>query len=245
MRKLVLLMIGACLTLGSGAARADDAAPQLPRAEIEQIVKDYLMREPEVVYQALQELQNKQEQAATEQRRSAIAQHADDLFHHSGDPVAGNADGDVTLVEFFDFRCGYCRGMANDLWSMIGQDKSLRVVFKDIPILGPDSKIAAQAALAAQKQGKYLEMHKELMQASDFSPKSIRAMAERHGLDAARLEKDMASPDIAKALEQNLVLASALGVNGTPSFVVGDTLVPGAVPIDTLADLIGKERAVR
>ncbi|WP_165769516.1 DsbA family protein [Arboricoccus pini] len=244
MRKIYLLLFFALVSLTTtSAGHADEALPaSLSREQVEQIVKDYLMREPEVIYQALAELQKKHEQAATDQRQQAIGQYRDAIFAQPTDPVAGNANGDVTLVEFFDFRCGYCRGMADDLWKMMDKDKSLRVVFKDIPILGPDSKVAAQAALAAQKQGKYLEMHKDLMVATDFSKTSLHAMAKKHGLDLARFDSDMAGPDVAELIDQNLQLASALGINGTPSFIVGDTLVPGAVPIASLEELVTKQR---
>src|SRR5215207_1497859 len=130
-------------------ARADDAG--LPKAEVEKIVREYLLREPEIIYQAIQELQKRQQAAEATRQQEMIVAHADDIFRHADDPIAGNAKGDVTVVEFFDYHCGYCRSMVGDLRDLVTGDQQIRFVFKELPVLGPDSVTAAKAALAASK----------------------------------------------------------------------------------------------
>jgi protein-disulfide isomerase len=226
--------------IASGAARSQ---PALTEPDVQRIVRDYLLKNPEVIYDALQELQRRREAEEAERQQAAIAEHRNAIFADAGDPVGGNPKGNVTLVEFFDYRCGYCRSMAAGLRSLMAQDPQLRFVFKELPILSPESTMAARAALAAEKQGKYAAMHFALMQAKDLSREGILALAREQGLDPERLAKDMEAADITARLEENMRLAQALGVNGTPAFVLGDQLIPGAAEISQLAQLIGQQRA--
>jgi protein-disulfide isomerase len=237
-------MCGLLLGIVAGPAAAEDArgAPDLPVERIEEIVRDYLLREPEVIYEALQELQRRQQVAATERQKAAIAANEALLFDDPATPFGGDADAQVTLVEFFDYRCGYCRTMAQGLRSLIGQDPKLRFVFKEMPILSPESTIAAKAAMAAAKQGKYAELHFALMQAKELDAASIMDLARKNGLDPQRLAADMEDPAIAAKLEENLHLAQTLGIDGTPSFVIGDQVIPGATEVTRLAEMIGNER---
>jgi len=239
MRVLCLLL---ALLAGAIAPVIATAEETLPREQIERIVRDYLMREPEVLYEALQELKRKREVAEAERQRAALAGHNDAIFKDPRDPVLGNPKGTVTLVEFFDYRCGYCRSMTAGLRDLIAKDGGLRVVMKEFPILGPDSLIAAKAALAARRQGRYAELHWALMQATDLSLPSILKLAEGLGLDRQRLAADMESAEVKAAIDTSLALGQALGISGTPSFVIGDALVPGAVPIDRLAAMLAAER---
>jgi protein-disulfide isomerase len=196
MRTLALaLLAGLAVAWVAPPAAAQQATqPALPQAEVERIVREYLLREPEVVYQALTELQRRQEVAQVETRRKLVAEHHETIFAAKGDAVGGNAEGDVTLVEFFDYRCGYCRTMAQGLRSLIDQDSKLRFVFKEMPILSPESTIAAKAAMAAAKQGKYAELHFALMQAKELDAASIMELARKNGLDPQRLAADMEDP---------------------------------------------------
>lgn len=239
---LALLSALAMAWIVPPAAAQQAPQPQLPQAEVERMVREYLLREPEVVYQALQELQRRQEVAQAETRRKLVAEHREAIFAAKDDAVGGNPQGDVTLVEFFDYRCGYCRTMAEGLRGLIGQDPRLRYVFKDMPILSAESATAAKAALAASRQGKYAEMHFALMQAKELDQASVLELARKTGLDPQRLAADMEDPAIAAKLEENLRLAQTLGIDGTPSFVVGDQVIPGATEITRLAELIGSER---
>jgi protein-disulfide isomerase len=232
----------------TGAAAQDSASQtpvagiELPVDQVEAIVRDYLMREPEVIYQALQELQRREAVADAERRKATLAARQDDLFHNASTPVAGNRDGDVTLVEFFDYRCGYCRRVVDSMRSLVERDENLRVVFKEFPILGEDSVRASRAALAADRQGLYLPLHFALMAADDLSMEGIMQAAAGVGLDTEQLATDMQSPDIQAEIGATYALARELGIEGTPAFVVGDELVPGAVSEERLASLIEAAR---
>lgn len=225
------------------AAGPAPAAEPMSKEAVEQIVKDYLLREPEVVYQALQALQAKRDAESAEQQADALTAHKSEVFTASGDPAVGSPSGDVTLVEFFDYHCGYCRQMVPAVQQLLRDDGRLRLVLKEFPILGPDSVTASKAALAAERQGKYREMHFALLAAPDLSLASVLRIAKAQGLDTDRLQSDMESAAIKNKLAANLQLAQALGIEGTPAFALGDRLIPGAVGHDQLAALIGEQRA--
>jgi len=237
----VVVLAAALLSVPSPAPAADQ---KLPVPEIERIVRDYLLREPEVVYQAIQELQKRQQAEEASRQKEMIAAKRDDIFHLAGDPSGGNVTGDVTLVEFFDYHCGYCRSMAPSLRALLAQDQKLRFVFKDLPVLGPDSVTAAKVAVAASKldPSRYQSLHFALMQSKDLSKDAVLAIAAKQGYDRGRLEAEMDSDWVKARIESNLTLANTLGVNGTPSFVIGDTLIPGATDITHLAELIDQQR---
>lgn len=220
------------------------AAGQLPVAEVERIVKEYLLREPEVIYQAIQELQRRQQAEAATRQQAAIATNGKDIFRDPRDPIGGNAQGRVTLVEFFDYRCGYCRSMSADLREFLAGDGDLRFVFKEFPVLGPESLVAARAALAASQldPSRYTAFHFALMQSKELTDDAILGLAERHGYDRAALEREMDASWVAAQIEKTKALADKLGISGTPSFVIGDTLIPGAVPIAELTAKVAEER---
>jgi protein-disulfide isomerase len=249
MGRLAGSLARACLTAGivllaSAPARAEPAKPvDLPVEQIEKIVRDYLLREPEVVYDALQELQRRQEEAAAARQRVAIAEHQSELMNDHASAVGGNPDGDVTLVEFFDYRCAYCRRVVSSMRALLDEDRGLRVVFKELPVLGPDSVRAAQAALASRNQDGYVPFHFALMTADDLSLAGIRAAAETVGLDPDQLEADMAAPEVMATIEANYALANELGIEGTPAFVIGEQLIPGAVDKARLEQLIDEARS--
>jgi protein-disulfide isomerase len=226
--------------LVSVSARAE---PQQSAEEIEQIVREYLLREPEIIMRAIEELQRRREATVAAEQRERLAQDRDLLVGDERDPVLGNVEGDVTLVEFFDYRCGYCRAMVEPMQSLLRGDPQLRIVMKEFPILGPDSLLASKAALAADLQGGYEAMHWALLAENRIDETVIRRLAETQGLDVERLMQDMASDDIASHIQDNILLAQGLAINGTPSFVIGDTIIPGAVPAGRLAELVSQERA--
>jgi protein-disulfide isomerase len=239
---LAALALSACLLQVPAAARAADQA--LPVPEIEKIVRDYLMREPEIIYEAIQELQKRQQAAEAARQQAAIVERADEIFRHPDDPIAGDPSGDVTVVEFFDYHCGYCRRMVGDLRTLVDADAKLRFVFKELPVLGPDSVTAAKAALVASRldHDKYYDFHVALMQSKDLSRDTILAIAADKGYDAAAMAAEMDAAWVRERLDANQALAESLGINGTPSFVVGKTLIPGAVDIGRLAQLVQDER---
>ncbi len=232
--------IGLTPTRQATAAEAPDAPS---RQAIEEVIRDYLLKHPEVVDRALQVLEQRRREEEQRRAREAVQAHRDELLNDAGSPVGGNPQGDVTVVEFFDYRCGYCKGVAPDVKKLLQEDPNVRIVYKEFPILGPESALAARAALAAQVQGKYLAFHDALMAAKGpFTLPAILQIARKAGLDATKLRLDMDAPEIRATIERNRALADALGVTGTPAFVVGSELVPGAVDLHALKALVSQAR---
>jgi protein-disulfide isomerase len=231
----------ALFLLAPDVLAAEPTQPQ--REEIERIIKEYLLREPTVIYEALQELQQRREADQQEHQKGLVATKKSEIFKNGDDPIVGNPDGDVVLVEFFDYHCGYCRSMMPGIRNMVDQDRNIRLVLKDFPILGADSVTAAKAALASQKQGRYADMHWALMQSKDLTRDGVFAVAKRLGLDTDKLAVDMDSPEIKARIDHNLQLAQALDIGGTPTFIFGDRVVPGAIPVNELTKLLGETRA--
>ena len=243
-RHAVTVSVFAAITLAAAApaTRAEQPA-DLSVQQIEKIVREYLLREPEIIYQALEELQRRQAEAEAARQQAAIAENRSELLKDPASPVGGNPDGDVTLVEFFDYRCAYCRRVVSSMRALLDEDRDLRVVFKELPVLGPDSERAARAALASRRQGGYVPFHFALMAAEDLSLQGIRAAAEAVGLDPDRLEADMSAPEVNAAIQANYALANELGIEGTPAFVIGTQLIPGAVDKARLEQLIREARS--
>ena len=233
--------------LSMGEAIAQPAPPMSSKATeldpFEQRVREYLLTNPEVIMEALQVLEGRQRAAEAETAKRTIAERSDDILNDPAAPVGGNPAGDVTLVEFFDYNCPYCRRVAPTVTELEEADPDLRLVYKEFPILGPGSEFAARAALAARKQGKYVPFHNALMRATDqVTEQTVIEIAREVGLDTERLEQDMRDPAIDDAIARNLQLANALGITGTPSFVIGDRMVPGAADFRTLQGLIAEVR---
>ncbi len=240
----LVLTIG---VLSVGWARAEhnnSASPE--QRTLEQTIHEYLLDHPDVVLEVLEILRARKTATAAERTRASLAAHRDELVNDPASPVGGNPDGDVTLVEFFDYHCAYCKRVLGAMKAVLEEDPGLRVVFKEFPILGPDSFVAARAALASRKQdpAKYLEFHIALMSTRGrLTQPRILEIARDVGFDTERLVADMAAPEFAATIERNLALARALDINGTPTFVIGDRLIPGAVDLDTLRKLIAEARA--
>ncbi|HEX7549968.1 MAG TPA: DsbA family protein [Candidatus Methylomirabilis sp.] len=228
------------LPLGAPAAESPEAAR---RQEIETVVREYLRAHPEVVTEALQEMERREQEAQRKRAAEAVRAHLAELTQDPGSPVGGNPQGTVTIVEFFDYQCGYCKGEAVELKKLLQVDPDIRFVYKDLPILGPVSTFAARAALAAQQQGKHEVLHAALMAASErLTEQGVLQIAAQVGLDAARLEKDMADPAVAETLARVARLGEALGIRGTPALIVGMELVPGAADLDALKRLVAQAR---
>lgn len=232
--------------LGMGAAASAQSAPDaagLTKEQVESIVRDYLRENPEVVIEAIDAYRAKQELAQEQQREQALAARRAEIFEDPMAPTNGVTDADVTLVEFFDYQCGYCKKIFPDILAVMESDKKLRVVFKELPILGPDSVTAARAAMAAHKQGKYMAYHQAVMDLrGKLSEKRILEAAANAGLDMDRLVKDMKAPEVDEYLRANLRLAQEIGVTGTPAMFIGDQFIPGAIDRENLVQLIEQER---
>ncbi|HWB48401.1 MAG TPA: DsbA family protein [Stellaceae bacterium] len=223
-------------------ARAADFTPDQKR-EVEAIVRDYLKTHPEVLIDAIQSAEDKLKADAKDKAAQALTAHRHEVFDDDQSPVAGNPKGDVTLVEFFDYRCPYCKQVEPALEKLIAEDRQLRFVFKEFPVLGPESETAARVALAAKKQGKYDAFHRAMMATpGHIDEATIYRVAASAGLDVDRVKQDMKSPDISKELKANLDLGKALDLDGTPSFIIGDTIVPGAISASDLKQLIADAR---
>jgi protein-disulfide isomerase len=239
---LVLAALGAVPWCASAPAAEPPEGPS--RQAIEAIIRDYILSHPEIVEDALRALQLRRREAEQQRARGAVQANRDKLLGDAGSPVGGNPQGDVTVVEFFDYRCGYCKRVAAAVKKLLEDDPNVRLVYKELPILGPDSALAARAALAAKGQGKYLALHEALMAADGpFTLPVILQLAQQSGLDTTQLQADMERPEIQANLERNHTLAQGLGIQGTPAFVIGSELVPGAVDLSTLKALVSQARA--
>ncbi len=245
------LMRNVALAVWLGAVIAPPFAAAAPAAQftpeqrqaIEAIVHDYLAKNPEMLLETLQAAEDKVKNDAHDKASAALISHRKEVFDDPDSPVAGNPKGDVSLVEFFDYRCPYCKQVEPALESLLRQDKELRFVYKEFPVLGPASLTAARAALAARKQGKYDAFHHSMMALKgQIDDDAVFKVAGSVGLDVARLKTDMTAPDIDRTLKANFKLADELDIRGTPGFVVGDEIVPGAVSLDALKQLIDAAR---
>lgn len=233
--RLLLICLSACLF--TAAAQADEFTPA-QRAEIVQILRDALKRDPSILRDAVAALQADE----GNEQRAKIAALGDRLISPA-DPVVGNPQGDVTIVEFFDTRCPYCRKLEPAMADLLARDHGVRLVYKDLPILGPESLLGSKALLAAQMQGGYEKLRSAIMAAPPQTTKAmIKDAALRLGLDWPRLEHDMDDPTVKARLDENLKLARSIGVDGTPALIIGGDLLPGAMDLAELQDAVAGAR---
>jgi protein-disulfide isomerase len=224
-------LLGLSLALPATAQGLTEAQ----RAEVLAILRRALAEDPTILRDALAAMDSADQAASAETQRRTIRAQADALLRDAADPVRGNASGAITIVEFFDARCSYCRAMHQTLEEMLRRNRDVRLVLKDMPILGPNSVLASRAMLAAQRQGKYLPLHDALMRLrEEVNEPVLRREAERLGLDWPRLRREMDDPAIARKIEANLGLARALDIQGTPALVIGDIIIPGAMELAQL-----------
>jgi protein-disulfide isomerase len=229
------------------AASAQSSFSDIQRGDIETIVRNYLLAHPEVLEEAMTELSKRQAAADAEKHEANVASNAKTIFESPRGVTIGNKDGDVAFVEFFDYNCGYCKRAMTDMLDLMKSDPKLKVVLKEFPVLGPGSVEAAQVAVAVRMQDpsgkKYLDFHQKLLGGKGQADKArAMAAAKEAGLDTARIEKDIASPEVRATIEENFKLAEAMGMNGTPSYVIGKQVVIGAVGLDNLREKIGIAR---
>ena len=207
------------------------------------IVREYLLNNPEIMREVLQELEKKEAAEDGARLKVALKDNADAIFRTSSDLVAGNPKGQVTLVEFFDYNCGYCKRAFPDVMKMVDEDKDLKLVMKEFPILGPGSLIAAKAALASRKQDKYWEFHLAMLgHEGSLDANTVMEIAKSVGLDVERLKADMEAEEIGNILEANMSLAQKLGIQGTPAFIIDETFIPGAIGYEALVASVRQVR---
>lgn len=225
--------------------RAAEAA-NVQKAEIEKIVHDYLIANPEVIRDAIDELDRRQKVAEADSRQRVVAQSGEKLFNSSNQAVVGNPSGDVTLVEFFDYNCGYCKRALDDISKLVDGDPKLRVVLKDFPVLGPGSTEAAEIATALRlqfKPDKFYEFHRKLLSTRGSIGKTQALnVAKELGADPVKLEKDAKSPEVRAAIKESMELADSLNLSGTPSWVLGKDVIVGAVGYQQLKSKIDNTR---
>lgn len=224
-------------TSAAGGLSADE------RMRLEAVIHDYLMENPEVILDAVQKLERRRQAEAEERKRRAITERADELYDDPRAPVHGPDDASVTMVEFFDYQCGYCKKILPSVLKIIEDDMDLKIVFKELPILGPMSKVASKAALAAKRQDEYLEFHGTVMaMRGQLTEDRLFDAAASVGLDVEQLKEDMQDPEIDAYLQSNQELAKAIGITGTPALIIGGQLIPGAISYDQMVDLIEMAR---
>jgi len=230
-----LLITGA--TLMTASCKPSDA--ELKKA-IEETIKD----NPEIIIQALEDYQNKMEQKQANSQKEALSSSKEALYNDGHSLVLGNPAGDVTIIAFKDYRCGYCKRAWDSVVKLTETDKNIRIILKEMPILGAASTLASKYGLASNAQGKYAAYYDALMRhRGPWTEEGLLKLAETVGLDTEKLAQDAEAEDIKMALQSNLKLAQKLGITGTPAFIIGDQLLPGAVPLATLQKLATEERA--
>lgn len=212
-------------------------------AEFNERIRAYILDNPEVIVEAIQMWQQQQQQTEAQQYQNALRGLHDELYNNPETPVLGNPDGDIAIIEFVDYNCGYCRRVFNDLMALTEADSQVKILMKEFPILGADSLVASQAALAAQRQGQYAALHTALMQARGaLNENRVLSIAQDLGLDVEQLQLDMHDPAITATLQRNQMLAQQLGINGTPGFIIGEEIVRGAVSMSQLQQLVAVAR---
>ena len=224
----------------AGSAVRHLSPPQ--REEIHTVVREYLLANPAIVREALQALAAREEQARVRKQSEAILARGSALAEDAQSPSYGNPKADVTIVEFLDYRCTYCKRISPILTALVDRDPNVRIVYKELPILGPDSLFAARAALVAHRRGQYIAFHKELMATAELTPVAVEEIAKRMGIGDGFLAA-VEDPAITELIQRNSVLANDLEIAGTPARVIGDRLIPGASDVETLAMYVAAERA--
>ena len=233
----IVVFLSGCSTTGKDIKSASAPSQEPTDAAIER----YIRAHPEVIEQSLQGLLAKREAELKEHHKTALATKKNELLYDPASPVSGNPKGEITLVEFYDYRCGFCKRAASAVTELQKIDPRVRVVYKDFPILGEPSELAAKAALASQAQGKHQAFHEALLAShANMSKEAILKIAVGVGLNAKRLEADMANPKWQAVIDKNRALARELGISGTPGFIVGNELVEGWLDLKGLKELIAR-----
>jgi protein-disulfide isomerase len=222
------------------AKAADEGAKSLSKADVEKIIHDYIVANPQVILNAVDDYQRT---GAAARAVEGMSKNKDNLQNDPASAFVGNPDGDVTVVEFFDYNCHFCKDALPTVMKLLDKDKNVRFVFKDFPILGPTSETAAKWALAANKQKKYFEFHKAMMEnKTPIDDALLEKVAAGVGMNVDQAKKDIASQEILLQIEKDRTLANDIGIRGTPAFVVGDELVSGALTLESLEKKVAEQR---
>jgi len=247
-RQVFTVLIAAILfAFGVAQSHAQTKSVMSPeeKKSIEGVVRDLLMKNPEIIIKAIQSMRERDQREGEQRAKANLVKFQKELLNDPETPVGANLKGDVTIVEFFDYRCGYCKQVFPDIMKILNTDKNIRYVFKEFPILGPDSMTASKAALAAWTldKTKYMDFHKAMMGSKGGLPESrVMEFATKVGYDAKALKKAMTNPKIDELIARNFELAKAFDINGTPAFIIGDEVIRGAVDLQALRAVISKAR---
>jgi protein-disulfide isomerase len=244
--KAGLMLAGLAALAGSPVVAQSNGLTDPQKKAVEQIVRDFLLTNPEVIQEAIVELERRQQDAQKTAQTNALQSERNTLLHSPRGNVVGNPSGDVTLVEFFDYNCAYCKRALADVKTLMKADPKLRVVLKDFPVLGPESVEASRVALGVKQQlsgDKLFDYHTKVMESRGrVNGERALQVAKEMGLDMARLQKDMDNAEIKAALQENVGLGDKLGLTGTPAFIIGDEVVSGAVGLEPLRKIVASTR---
>ena len=224
-------------------AQSADTFTKAEKAEISNLVRQYIKRNPEIILEALEDIQKREEIQKEKAQRTQLKLNEKFIERDIDDPILGNPDGKIVITEFFDYQCGYCKRMLKILLDISKNNNDVKIILKEYPILGPVSTLAAQVALAAKKQNKYAEIHAALMQLRGrLSEPAVFQIAKEVGLTTEQLREDMMDPKILKHLTRTRELGKQLMIRGTPAFIINDTISPGALTKYQLLELIADAR---
>lgn len=230
------------LSVAQPAAAASFSDKQ--KTEIEDIIRGYLLENPTLLREMADKLEANDKKAEEDLRNKALVTYKDEVFKKPKDPTVGSLKGNVTIVEFMDYNCGWCKKSVGEIQSLVNSDKNIKVIFKDFPIFGEHSEYAARAALAAEKQGKYWELHQAMFaHEGQVTTDVVNQLAEAQGLDMTKLQADIASKEIGERIAANMQLGKQLAINGTPAFIIDDKVYGGYLPLDGLNTAIAAVRA--
>ena len=240
------LILTACLSLLCTFGLARPGAADLSAAEVKKLALEAILENPEIIRQAIDLLRQNEGESAAIQAQALLQSERNRLERDPNAPVLGNLNGDVTIIEFFDYNCPYCKRATSELNTLLAQDTGVRVVLREWPILGEASVYATRASLASRNQGKYGEFHQALMAAKGrLAPANVMAIAQTVGLDTQRLKVDLQAPEIDQHIETSMQLARALNFSGTPAYVIGDAIAPGMISADDLQSMVSQARAAQ
>ena len=211
----------------------------LNQDQVNAYIREYLLTNPEIIPEAVDVLRSRQ-------NASSLEDSSELLYNDGYSHVAGNLDGDITIVEFYDYNCGYCKQVPETLAQLIEEDPNIKIIFKELPILAESSQFASVAAMASMKQDKFMEFHSALMQNKrQLTEELILQIASDSGVNQEQLLQDMADPEIETNLMKNKYLVQNIGISGTPGFVIGNQIIPGYIPFDKLKSIVDEERATQ
>jgi protein-disulfide isomerase len=242
-RRKITLRLSILAAVAALSLTSPVSAQELSQEDVKKLALEAILENPEIIMQAIDILRAKEDLTKERAQQQALLDNKELLTRDPNAPVLGNPDGDVTLVEFFDYNCGYCKQAMVAMQAILKKDKNLRVVYREYPILSEGSVFASRAALASRAQGKYEEFHWALMSAQSVDEASVMTIAEQIGLDVVKLRSDMDAPEVAEHIQTSRDIAGALQFTGTPSFIIGDEIVGGYIPQDVMEEVIADARS--